>query len=63
MEQRRTAEDLAPDEVAAIERLVAERTQARTEKNWARADEIRAELDALGVQVTDTPSGPTWQLR
>jgi cysteinyl-tRNA synthetase len=63
VDQRRTAADLAPQEVAAIERLIAERTQARKEKNWPRADEIRAELDALGVQVTDTPSGPTWQLR
>jgi cysteinyl-tRNA synthetase len=63
VDQRRTAADLAPQEVAAIERLVAERTQARKEKNWPRADEIRAELDALGVQLTDTPSGPTWQLR
>ena len=57
------AADLAPEEVAAIERLIAERTQARKEKNWPRADEIRAELDAFGVQVTDTPAGPTWQLR
>jgi cysteinyl-tRNA synthetase len=63
VDRRRTAADLAPEEVAAIERLMAERTQARKEKNWARADEIRAELDALGVQVTDTPTGPTWQLR
>jgi len=63
VEQRRTAQDLDPDEARQIERLVAERTQARAAKNWARADEIRAELDALGVQVTDTPSGPAWQLR
>jgi cysteinyl-tRNA synthetase len=63
VEQRRTTDDLEPQLVTGIERLVAERTQARKEKNWARADEIRAELDALGVQVTDTPSGPTWQLR
>jgi cysteinyl-tRNA synthetase len=63
VDQRRTAADLAPEEVAAIERLIAERTQARKERNWPRADEIRAELDALGVQVTDTPTGPTWQLR
>jgi cysteinyl-tRNA synthetase len=63
VDQRRTAADLAPQQVAAIERLIAERTQARKEKNWPRADEIRAELDALGVQVTDTPSGPAWQLR
>jgi cysteinyl-tRNA synthetase len=63
VDQRRTPADLAPHEVAAIERLIAERTQARKERNWARADEIRDELDALGVQVTDTPAGPTWQLR
>jgi cysteinyl-tRNA synthetase len=63
VDPRRPTDDLAPEEVAAIERLVSERTQARKEKNWARADEIRAELDALGVQVTDTPTGPTWQLR
>jgi cysteinyl-tRNA synthetase len=62
VEQRRDADELAPEQRAVIERLVAERTQARKEKNWARADEIRAELDALGVQVTDTASGPTWQL-
>ncbi len=57
--------DLALDrtEIEAVERLVAERTQARDEKNWSRADEIRAELDRLGVQVTDTPNGPTWHLR
>jgi cysteinyl-tRNA synthetase len=63
VEQRRTTDDLEPQLKTGIERLVAERTQARKEKNWARADEIRAELDALGVQVTDTPSGPAWQLR
>jgi cysteinyl-tRNA synthetase len=63
VDQRRTADDLAPEQVAAIERLIAERTQARKEKNWPRADEIRTELDALGVQVTDTPTGPTWQPR
>jgi cysteinyl-tRNA synthetase len=63
VDQRRPTDDLTPEEIAAIERLVAERTQARKEKNWPRADEIRAELDALGVQVTDTPTGPTWQLR
>jgi len=63
VEQRRAADDLSPEELAGIERLIAERTQARKEKNWPRADEIRKELDALGVEVTDTPTGPTWQLR
>jgi cysteinyl-tRNA synthetase len=63
VDQRRPAADLSPQEVKTIERLVAERTQARKDKNWARADEIRTELDALGVQVTDTATGPTWELR
>ncbi|MGH3164867.1 MAG: cysteine--tRNA ligase, partial [Trebonia sp.] len=63
VEGRRSVSDLEASEVETIERLIAERTQARKEKNWPRADEIRAELDALGVQVTDTPTGPTWQLR
>jgi cysteinyl-tRNA synthetase len=63
VDQRRSADDLSPQQLTAIERLVAERTQARKDKNWGRADEIRAELDALGVQVTDTSSGPAWQLR
>jgi cysteinyl-tRNA synthetase len=62
VDQRRTPADLAPEQVETIERLIAERTQARKEKNWPRADEIRTELDALGVQVTDTPTGPTWQI-
>jgi cysteinyl-tRNA synthetase len=63
VEGRRSAADLDAAERETIERLVAERTQARKEKNWGRADQIRAELDGLGVQVTDTPTGPVWELR
>jgi cysteinyl-tRNA synthetase len=60
VDQRRTP---TPGEAADIERLVAERTEARAARNWARADEIRAELDALGVELKDTAAGPAWQLR
>jgi cysteinyl-tRNA synthetase len=63
LEQRRSAAELAPEELHAIERLVAERTQARKERDWARADRIRAQLEEQGVEVTDTPEGPVWQLR
>lgn len=38
--------------------LVDEREAARAAKDWARADELRAELLALGVTVADTPEGP-----
>jgi cysteinyl-tRNA synthetase len=63
VEGRRSVADLDAAEAETIERLVAERTQARKEKDWPRADQIRAELDGLGVQVTDTPAGPVWDLR
>jgi cysteinyl-tRNA synthetase len=63
LDRRRSAADLGQAEIETIERLLADRTQARKEKNWARADEIRAELDRLNVQVTDTPTGPAWHLR
>jgi cysteinyl-tRNA synthetase len=63
VEGRASVSDLPADQRARIERLIDERTQARKEKNWARADEIRSELDTLNVQVTDTPAGPVWELR
>ena len=43
---------------ADIMALVEERAQAKKEKNWARADEIRAELTEKGFVVEDTPKGP-----
>ena len=63
LEQRRSAADLTAGERDQIERLVADRTQARLRRDWARADQIRARLDDLGVQLTDTAEGPVWQLR
>ncbi|WP_137723179.1 cysteine--tRNA ligase [Prescottella subtropica] len=38
------------------------RQQARAEKNWAVADEVRDRLVAAGIAVTDTPNGPEWSL-
>ena len=38
--------------------LAAERTEVRAAKNWARADEIRDELKALGYVIEDSPEGP-----
>ena len=34
-----------------------ERKNAKKEKNYARADEIRNELSAKGITLTDTPDG------
>ena len=45
-----------------VEKLIKQRTVARTDKDWARADEIRDQLSDLGVVVTDTADGPVWDL-
>ncbi len=48
---------------ADIEKLIEERQQARKEKNFARADEIRDELLAKGIQLKDTREGVKWSRR
>ena len=49
------------DEVA-INSLVAERDQARTEKNWSRADEIRDQLLSMKVVVEDANGASSWRI-
>ena len=44
-------------EDAGLEALIEERGRARAEKNWARADEIRDILKAMGITLKDTPQG------
>ena len=44
-----------------VEALIEERCQARAEKNWARADEIRNKLSELGITLEDTPQGVKWR--
>lgn len=44
-----------------IQTLIDERQQARADKNWARADEIRTELLKQGIELEDTASGPIWR--
>ncbi len=58
---------LKPEEEAAdgmdeeaIEALLAERAAAKKEKNYARADEIRAQLAESGIVIEDTPTGAKW---
>ena len=48
-------------EAAEIDALVAERTAAKKNKDFAKADEIRNQLTARGVIIIDTPNGPTWK--
>jgi cysteinyl-tRNA synthetase len=57
------ASNVKPDEDLnnAVEALLIERQQARMDKNWGKADEIREALTALGVEVMDTAQGAKWK--
>jgi cysteinyl-tRNA synthetase len=61
--ESRRAQVFEPEQRARIDALVEERTRARQQRDWAQADALRAELDALGVAVEDTPAGPKWKLK
>ncbi len=47
----------------SIERLIEERRQARAQKEWKRADEIRAELDAKGITLEDKTGSTAWRVK
>ena len=44
-----------------IEKLIEQRQQARKEKNWKLADEIRDKLKDMGIELQDTPDGVKWR--
>lgn len=51
----------ADDDRVMIDNLIAERIQARADRNWARADEIRNELLKQGIELEDGEKGTTWR--
>ena len=67
-EQSGRLDDVAPELVAsqsltdeAVDALVAERTQAKKQRNFARADQIRNELTEKGVVIEDSKDGVHWK--
>ncbi|MEM8547706.1 MAG: cysteine--tRNA ligase [Pseudomonadota bacterium] len=51
----------ADTDVAEIDALVAERANAKANKDYARADEIRDTLAERGVEIRDSAEGSTWR--
>lgn len=49
------------DQSAQIESLIAERNQARAQKDWAKADAVRQQLTDMGIVLEDGAEGTTWR--
>jgi cysteinyl-tRNA synthetase len=67
-EQSGRQADIAPELLArqslsdeAVDALVAERTQAKKQRNFARADQIRNELAEKGILIEDSKEGVRWK--
>ena len=56
-------ENPVDSELAAyVEEKLAQRGEAKKAKDFARADAIREELSAKGIQIKDTREGTVWEL-
>ena len=59
--RKKQAEEAAASADPVIYALVAARTAAKKEKNFAEADRIRDELKSMGIEIIDTPQGTKWR--
>ena len=57
---KKSHEGIDEDKILA---LIEERTAAKKNKDYARADAIRDELDQMGVAIKDTREGVKWELK
>jgi cysteinyl-tRNA synthetase len=49
-------------DVTLIEKLIAQRLEARAQKNYALSDEIRKTLTEMGIEVRDAVGGSSWEV-
>ena len=59
--RKKQEEEAAASADPEIDGMVAARTAAKKEKNFAEADRIRDELKARGIEIIDTPQGTKWR--
>ncbi|KZX36351.1 cysteine--tRNA ligase [Wohlfahrtiimonas chitiniclastica] len=57
----KSAPNQSDDDTDLIEALIAERNEARANKNWAESDRIRDELKARNVVLEDKQGKTTWR--
>ena len=48
---------------AALDKIISIRKAARDNKDWAKSDLIRDELDGAGIMLKDSKEGTTWQVK
>lgn len=58
-----TKDYLSKEKMAEIENLIKQREQARVEKQWAKADQLRQALQDQGVLLEDSAVGTKWRMR
>jgi cysteinyl-tRNA synthetase len=57
------ADPVATERAAKIEALIGARSEARRERDFKLADQIRQELEDLEVVIEDTPDGTRWRYK
>ncbi len=55
--------DLSGVDEAMVEQLIVKRNQAKKDKDYAMADQVRDELLAMGVVLKDSKEGTSWSLK
>ncbi len=58
--QELSLDGATPDE--AIERVIAQRSHARTNKDWAASDRLRDALARCGIAIKDSKEGTSWSI-
>lgn len=61
--KRSTALEKKSIDSEMIDRMIKERIEARKAKNWAKADQIRLQLNEMNITIEDTPEGTIWKVK